>query len=902
MDSLDKSINRKIQAIVGAVVFLIAFITYARTVAPTTSFWDCGEFIACSNILGVMHPPGAPLYLLIGRILTMLPFFKDIGLRVNMFSVLVSAGSVFFAYLIIVQLIRRWRGEAKNWEDRFIMYFSGAFGALAFAFTDSFWFNAVEAEVYAFSMFFTAVVVWLALYWGERSEKAGSIVLIFLIFYLFGLATGVHLLNILTYPFVLLVAFFHENKTVRNLLLLIFVQAIVPFTLYVLFFQFDPSKMSYTAINEHQARAWNFLKYFGAIWVIASLIYMYRKDRGAFRAWWVIPVLVFIGYSTYILIYVRAGLNPPINENAPATLQGMNDYLGRKQYGNESLFLTFMHRQADFWRYQIHFMYTRYFGWQFIGKGNQFDENNRIIEIISLRGLYGLPFIVGLWGAVHHFFRDKKRAVAVLILFLITGYAIILYLDQKDPEPRERDYSYVGSFFAFALWIGIGIAGIFEWISDLIKKRLALKKIVFAVVSIVLLIAVPVNLFAYNFQDHDRSGNYIAYDYSYNILQSCEQDGIIFTNGDNDTFPLWFLQEVYGVRKDVHVVNLSLLNTQWYIKQLRDDDPPVPMGLTDNVISRLYPVGWKTKQFQISIPEEVRETLKKQLNSDDAAGLSESLTFKLEPTFQVAEGGGLRVQDLMILRILEAAKWKKPVYFAVTVSRDNMIGLDEYLRMDGLAFKVLPYKVKHIEPDTLRRNLLEKYQYRGLNDPKVYFNRSTIALLQNYRSAYRELARYYLLNGKNEDASFVLDEMSRLIPPSHIPYSSEQTALIVADLYRRLGRDKDVDEQFKYILPGTQVSRDERIWLAGYYGQFLNKWDRAEEILMELINQNKDDVQAYSELFRVYQMSEQYEKGVHLLENWLLRHPEDTNAQQQLEQLKQLAGRDSLARGENKEK
>jgi hypothetical protein len=899
MDSAAKAINRKIQAIVGVVVFLIAFITYTRTVAPTTSFWDCGEFIACSYILGVMHPPGAPLYLLIGRILTMFPFIKDIGLRVNMFSVFVSATTVFFAYLIIIQLIRRWRGEAKNLEDRFIMYFSSAFGALAFAFTDSFWFNAVEAEVYAFSMFFTAIVVWLALYWGEHSEKAGSMTLIFLIFYLFGLATGVHLLNILAYPFVLLVAFFHENKTVRNLLMLIFVQAIVPFTLYVIFFQFDPANMSYTAINAHQAKAWNFLKYFGTIWIIVSLIYMYRKDRGAFRAWWVIPVLVLIGYSTYILIYLRAGLDPPINENAPSTLQGMADYLGRKQYGNESLFLTFMHRQAEFWRYQVHFMYTRYFGWQFIGKGIQFDANNRVIEILSLRGLYGLPFLVGLWGAVHHFFRDKKRALSILMLFFLTGYAIIVYLDQKNPEPRERDYSYVGSFFAFALWIGIGVAGIFEWISDLMKHRLALKKMVFALATIVLLVAVPINLFAFNFESHDRSGNYIAYDYSYNILESCAKDGIIFTNGDNDTFPLWFLQEVYGIRKDVRVVNLSLLNTHWYIKQLRDNEPKVQMGLSDHVISRLYPMAWKTQQFQISIPEDVRGVLKKELDPDDLAGLSESLTFKLEPTFQVAEGGGLRVQDLMILRILEAAKWKKPVYFAVTVSRDNMIGLDEYLRMDGLAFRVLPYKVKHIDSEILKKNLLEKYQYRGLNDPSVHFNRSTIALLQNYRSAYRELARHYLMEGKKEETSFVLDEMARLIPPTHIPYSSEQLALIVADLYRRIGRDEEVEKQFNYVLKGGQVDRQERIWLAGYYGQFLNKWDRAEEILLELINENRDDVQAYSELFQVYRMSEQYEKGARLLENWLLRHPEDTNAQRQLEQLRQLAERDSSFTGEN---
>ena len=209
--------NRRLQWLLGGLVFVISFAVYLRTLAPTTSFWDCGEFIACSRILGVMHPPGAPLYLLIGRILTLIPFVKDIGLRVNLFSAFISATTVVFTFLVIVQLIRRWRGEARGWEDRLIVYGSAVFGALAFAFTDSFWFNAVEAEVYALSMFFMAAVVWLALYWGERSEKAGSMLLIFLIFYLFGLAAGVHLLNVLAFPFVLLIAFFHHNRSVRRL-------------------------------------------------------------------------------------------------------------------------------------------------------------------------------------------------------------------------------------------------------------------------------------------------------------------------------------------------------------------------------------------------------------------------------------------------------------------------------------------------------------------------------------------------------------------------------------------------------------------------------------------------------------------------------------------------------------
>ncbi|HEX9935429.1 MAG TPA: DUF2723 domain-containing protein, partial [bacterium] len=458
MDSAASGLNRKFQAITRALVFLISFIMYFKTMAPTTSYWDCGEFIACSQTLSVLHPPGAPLYLLIGRIMTMLPLSSDIGVRVNIFSVCISALTILFTFLIIVHLIRRYRGEPKTGEDRLILYFSGALGALGFAFTDSFWFNAVEAEVYAFSMFFTAGVVWLALVWEERSEKPNNLIYIFLIFYLFGLALSVHLLNLLVFPFILLIAYFHRNQTVRRLLMLLFVQVAVPMGLQFLFYQFNPNTMSYSEMLQHQAKASRFLMICGLSWTIVTMVYMYSKDRKVFTIWWVVPALAVFAYTTYLMIYMRARLHPPINENDPSTWKGMSDYLNRKQYGEDSMVLTFLYRKAEFWRYQIQMMYTRYFGWQFIGKGLMLDNQDRIIDIISFRGLYGLPFLVGLWGMVHHFAKDWKRALAVMVLFFMTGYAIIMYLNQPDPQPRERDYSYVGSFFAFALWIGIGVA------------------------------------------------------------------------------------------------------------------------------------------------------------------------------------------------------------------------------------------------------------------------------------------------------------------------------------------------------------------------------------------------------------------------------------------------------------
>ncbi|MEJ2627019.1 MAG: DUF2723 domain-containing protein, partial [bacterium] len=758
-------LNKKIHIFSALIVIITALITYLRSVAPTASFWDCGEFIACSRILGVMHPPGAPLYLLIGRIMSMLPIVSDPGLKVNLFSVLVSAVTVLFTYLIIVKLVKRWRGEAKSWEDRVVIYLSGIFGSLSFAFTDSFWFNAVEAEVYAFSMFFTALVIWLAMYWEERSEKSGSILLILFIFYLFGLATGVHLLNILAFPFVLLIAFFHKNETVKKLLLLLTVQIGVPILLYILFYQYNPTQLrGYNEMISYQNSAGSFLKWFGLIWLVLTLIYMYYKDKQVFKIWWTIPVLIFIGYSLYLLIYIRANLHPPINENTPTTLQTMGDYLNRKQYGEQSMLLTFLHRQASFWKYQVNFMFNRYFAWQFIGKGTTLDYHNRIVEVISFRGLYGLPFLVGLWGAIHHFFKDKKRAIAVLVLFFMMGYAIIIYLNQPNPQPRERDYSYVGAFFAFALWIGIGFAGFCEAVENFLANKQKFKKPGFIIFSLLLFIAVPLNMFVFNHHSHSRRGNYIAWDYSYNLLQSCQDDAIIFTNGDNDTFPLWYLQEVEGIRNDIRIVNLSLLNTPWYIKQLRDQEPKIDIELSDEQIEGISYVGWETKQFSISINNSTRreewESLKEENKNIDLSDIPKKLVFTLSPTFPEDRPQVLRVQDIMILRILEKVNWKRPVYFAVTVARDNLLGLERYLRMDGLAYKVVPFSRRaEIKPEILSQNLLNKFKYRNLNNPDVYYNDDTINLLQNYRSAFIQLTYAYLSDDNKEQAIKTLETM-----------------------------------------------------------------------------------------------------------------------------------------------
>ncbi|MEJ2627018.1 MAG: DUF2723 domain-containing protein [bacterium] len=884
----NKSWNYRLEFMIGSIIFLFSFLIYYLTAAPTTSFWDCGEFIACSYTLSVMHPPGAPLFNLLGRLFSIIPWAEDIGLRVNIISVLVSAATVLLTFLVIIQLIKRWRGEPENRDDRIIVYVSSILGALAFAFSNSFWFNAVEAEVYAFSMFFTSLVVWLALRWGEYSEKKSSILLIFFIFYLFGLAVGMHLLNILAFPFVLLIVSFHNNQTIRRLFLLITIQAAVPLILYFIFYQFNPAKISYAAMLEHQARAGSFLLWFGLSWIILTLGYMFYKDKKVFYYWWVISLLILVAYSLYLVIYIRAHLDPPINENDPSTWSAMEDYLARKQYGQQSMILTFPYRVADFWNYQVNFMFNRYFGWQFIGEGISLDARDRIKEIISLRGLYGLPFLIGLFGAVHHFFRDWKRALAVFVLFFIMGYGIIIYLNQPDPQPRERDYSYIGAFFAFALWIGIGAAGVFEILIKTIQQKNLLKYGSTIIAGIVLFIAVPVNMFAFNFKSHDRSDNYVAWDYSYNILESCESNAILFTNGDNDTFPLWYLQEVEKIRKDVRVVNLSLLNTPWYIKQLKNREPRIPLSLSETRINQLSPVQWKSQKIQIPVPEKIINELQNQLPPEEYNNVKNYIEFTLKPTITSGNRKGLRVQDIMILQIIHATQWQRPVYFSLTVSHKNKLNLNSYLRMDGIVFKLVPYTVKNLDPEIMNKNLFNKYKYRNLDNPEVYYNVRIQKLIQNYRTAFNQLAEFYIKQNNKEKAIQVLDAMNQIIPPEIIPFSSEMAAIYIVDTYIKAGKMIDYKNYTEQVIPGIHQSRNEKLRLASFYMGVLNEPEQVERLLYPLLEKYPDDDEIYMMLVRSYQRSGNYKEAIKVLDKLAQQYPDDAYVKKEIERLKKL--------------
>ncbi|MCK5327858.1 MAG: DUF2723 domain-containing protein, partial [Candidatus Latescibacteria bacterium] len=389
--------EHKTNRIVAGLVFLIAFGVYLKTMAPTTSFWDCGEYIATSYTLGVPHPPGAPLYILIGRLFTFLPFWEEIAQRINLISVLSSALTVMLTYLITVRLIKLWKGKLDTPSDRVTTYVGGAVAALSLAFSDTFWFNAVEAEVYAPSMLFTALGIWLALLWMEKHRLPEGNRLLLFVVYLFGLGGGVHLLCWLTIPTILMLMVFTDTNPLKNMLL-----------------------------------------------------------------WVAVPVLFLLGYSTYYLLMVRAGLDPSINLNDPATWESFKYFLQRKQYGEGSTLLSMLDRRADFWGYQIWNMYFKYFFQQF--------QVTLVSWTATFRAATGntpmlvkipvIPLALGFGGMILHARKDPKRLLAFLTLFVIMGLGLAVYLNMPDPQPRERDYVFVGAFWAFALWIGIGATGL----------------------------------------------------------------------------------------------------------------------------------------------------------------------------------------------------------------------------------------------------------------------------------------------------------------------------------------------------------------------------------------------------------------------------------------------------------
>ena len=754
-----KMINRGI----AAALFVLAEVIYLMTMAPTLSFWDCGEFIATAYTLGVPHPPGAPFFLLVGRLFSMVPFFEDIGARVNLLSTLSASATVTLTYLIIVRLIVMYRKTGPgSWDtlEKLSAYGGAAVGALSLAFSDSFWFNAVETEVYAPSLFFTALAVWFIVRWYDEEHEEGCERWLMAAMYVIGLSIGVHLLSLLTIFTVIMVYYYKKYEVTPLSFLMMMLAGSAAFLLvYIGIIKGLPVLMQYAS--------WS-----GMVFLLGGIIYVvYYAHTRRLRLLHTISMSLFllvVGYTSYALIYVRANASPPINENNPSTGAAFFSYLNREQYGDfplwprrwsvDPLHQYFYQQYGSdtdyFLRYQVSHMYLRYLGWQFIGRESESEGAG-----VDWSQLWGLPFLVGIFGAVSHIRREWKMGSVVTALFILTGAALVVYLNQTEPQPRERDYSYTGSFFAFAIWIGIGAESLLSRIRKGISEAAIRQALTIAALGGLLLLVNGRMLFA-NYHTHDRSGNYVPWDWAWNILQSCEKDAILFTNGDNDTFPLWYLQEVEGIRTDVRVVNLSLANTGWYLEQLKNTSPngakKIVFSLSDEELREISYVAIQPVEVDLPAGQRKEELVKeyKAAGLDVPETLVDTLRWQIMPSVTVRGQGFLRPQDVAVYEILMNNFTTRPICFAVTVGRDNLLGIDEYLRLDGLAYKVVPAKNTEdgnfVGASQLWTNLCSVFRYRNLNNPAVYIEETSRRLSGNYKPLFASLAVELAKNPEGE--------------------------------------------------------------------------------------------------------------------------------------------------------
>ena len=856
---------------VAGAVFAWGLVLYVMTVAPTASFWDAGEFIAIANKLEVSHPPGAPFYMLIGRLFSMFVPAEYVALSINMVSVLSSAFTVLLTHLIIVRLVREWQGARETWTgaDRITALAGGVIGALTFAATDSFWFNAVEAEVYAMSMLFTAVVVWLIMKWSDQARAEEAVLsggqhpfglranrYLVLIAYLFGLAIGIHLLNLLAVFFIALIFFFTEVDKPewdsftrwKGIVVTGLVSAAAFLVIYPGIVQYLP-----TLAGEIGSLGFFLLLVVGL--VTFGVYYTHSRGMAVANLVMVSLAVVLIGYSTYAVIFIRSAADPPIDENDPETTEAIVSYLKREQYGqtpllkgptydpqigrvdydNETLFPrryspdpnhTRVYSQYDsdfefFWKYQVGHMYVRYFLWQFVGRASDEQDappatgfsfiddrspaNDYVYRSPSERAsrneYFLLPLLLGLIGAGFHFSRDWRRAFSVLVLFLVSGIGIIIYLNQTPMQPRERDYSYVASFFAFSLWIGIGASGLLQLAYESTRDRLkpSAQKGLLLGLSAVAFLAVPVWMTQENYFDHDRSGNYVAPDYAYNMLMSLDDNAIVFTNGDNDTFPLWYLQEVEGVRRDVRVVNLSLLNTSWYIRQLKNqwsrESAPLPISMTDEQIDNLTVVRWEPRELELPVDlNQIRQDSEMLLPSADSMEIMSPMRWRLEGRPYSQDVNILYAADQAALDIVATNAqnaWERPVYFAVTVSPDGQLDLQNFFQIEGQAFRVVP--IKHEERlgrvvPAITPERLKGFRFTNLDNPDVYYDENIRRMIDNYRNVFGHTAQSLAEMGEAEEARSLLDSLMVRVPFDTIP-GDERSYLLLAQAYESAGDD-----------------------------------------------------------------------------------------------------------------
>jgi len=893
--------------IFAAIVFTISATVFMMTVAPTISFWDCSERITAAVTMGIPHPPGAPTLTLLGKIFSLFPVSTDLGFRVNILSALASSFSVLLVYLIVVRFLRQWKGDPVHPVPALSMLLSAAVSAFILSWSDTFWFNGTEAEAYGVGTFFIVFVMWIATEWYFKIGLFKTERTLLLIAYVMGLSIGVHLLSLLALFYVFVLIYFRDRRTAdvtyRSVGIAIGIMAVAFFTIYPGIVKYIPA-----TLGDSVGRYVLLLAVAALVYVVAS-----KQLHPHVRMVSLAVLLVTLGYSTYSMIPIRSGQQPALNENAPATLKGLYSYLNRDQYGTYPLLSgpnfddrtrsvnmrsrSFLPRRWNpestqyyvnyssdfdyFLKYQIGHIYLRYFLWNFVGRTG--DLQDAPVAFIGSGGewsermgypnrYYAIPLLLGLLGMYYHLRKDYRTGTAMLILFFMTGVGLVIYFNMAERQVRERDYFFVGSFAVFALWTGIGVYSIIEYI----REKAKLNEAVGLAVAVLLFVAAPINMLAQNYRTHDRQYNYVAFDYAYNLLQSCDQDAIIFTGGDNDTFPLWYLQYAAGVRRDIRVINLSLLNTPWYSKQLKNERPYgaqlVGISYSDQELEAMRPVQWEARNISVPIdPEKI--DLRSLDDVPFVRGIEEipqTLTFMVPTTYTDPEGRqGIRNQDMLIIDILNQNINTRPIYFALSTAPGDRLGLDENLIVEGLAYRVTPFKFPQrqdryyaaMNAGVLQRHLMDMreepdsnramgFMFRELNNPRINLDEASTKMIYSFRVLYMALGQV-LMQDHNDDAGAraALAKMEEVMPEEyHIFDPSLRTDLgnmylMIRDTAAYLENAKSLEEfyleQLERDPSGRSTSRSPYRFFMDYYevsGQYL----KAAEVLRKAQREYND--------------------------------------------------------------
>ena len=1000
--------------ILGWLVFAIAAFTYVNTLEPTASFWDCGEYIATSYRLEVGHPPGAPTFLLVGRLFSMFVDAENVAYAVNMISALSSAFTVLFLFWTITALALKLFTLSRPEEDLskgdyLAIYGSAIIGGLAYTFSDTFWFSAEEGEVYALSSMMTAITFWAILKWEKIAHEPKADRWIILIAYLVGLSIGIHLLNLLAIPAIAYVIYFKKFKP--SLKGMVIAGAAGVITLGGIQGFIIPGLVSLAAKFEYAI-----VNSFGAPFHFGSLVFIFllmaaivygifytrKAHKPTFNTALLSLLVLIIGYSSFTLIMIRSNANTPIDENNPENLVNLLAYLNREQYGDSPLAYgqqfnspldpanqyldgtpvyypdertgkyeladdrksskpnyhpdfktifprmwsskgnhvkaykewsefqgrpikyrdaqgrtstinkpTFVENMRFFFNYQVGWMYFRYFMWNFSGRQNDhqghgsFQDGNWMTGISFIdeahvgnqksipefaenqkarNFFYALPFILGLLGMIFHFRKHSEWAWVVLLLFFFTGLAIVLYLNQYPFQPRERDYAYAGSFYAFAIWIGFGVLALYDAARNLSSKELgqniayaigggiglaiigamfggnsafallmlymavvasalllimhAIGKVssdgkIQAIVATVLCLTAPILMAKDGWDDHDRSDRYTARAIAKNYLDSCEKNAILFTNGDNDTFPLWYLQEVEGYRTDVRVVNLTLGSTDWFIdmikRQAYDDGLPVKLSMEKDDYrqgTRDYlPIVERTKgDDYVNIDKIVDFALDDRNTQPMMTGKKLSYIptrkFRLpidknaiaeynvvQPGYEnrvldaiewEVKGSIILKSELLMLDILANNNWERPIYYANTMPKDSYFGLQKYMQHEGFTYRLVPYQVNNdgnqfgyfgeVQADIMYENMMNEFSFGNMNDPDIFLDENNMRFVTNLRLNFSRLADVLAKQGDKERAKAVLDKCVEQTVTPNTP--QDVTLLQVIDTYFQIGENE----------------------------------------------------------------------------------------------------------------